>query len=200
MKELIQANPRRVLALLSAVFAFGVSVASGAFFAPKYLQEVHNWTPGAIALLMVGGGAFAIIGNPLAGWLSDNYGRKPVTVIFATIYPFVCAAFYLVGGFFAPFLWIGLIFFAMGTDVTLTSFGAELFPTSQRSTASGLKGLAGTLAAIIGLSAVSGLYLVFDSNWIAISVVSGVCLLVPFFVWFFIPETAGRTLEEINEE
>jgi MFS family permease len=97
-------------------------------------------------------------------------------------------------------LWVGLIFFVMGTDVTLTSLGAELFPTAQRSTASGLKGIVGTLAAILGLSAVSALYLIVHSNWIAIAILCSAALVVPFVVWFFIPETAGRTLEDINGE
>jgi len=200
MVELIRANPKRVLAIMSAVFAFGVATSSAAFFAPKYLQEVHSWSPSSVAILMVCGGAFAIVGSPLAGWLSDRKGRKPVTVVFSIAYTIVCIVFYTVGGFFTPFLWIGLIFFVMGTDVTLTSFGTELFPTAQRSTASGLRGLVGTMAAILGLSAVSALYLVFNSNWIAIAVVCCAGLVVPIVVWLFIPETAGRPLEEINSE
>lgn len=200
MLELVRANPRRVIALLSAVFTFGIAASTAAFFAPKYLQDVHAWSPGNIALLMVCGGGFAVIGSPLAGRLSDSLGRRPVTVVFSMAYAIVCVAFYTMGGFFVPFLWVGLIFFVMGTDVTLTSFGAELFPTSQRSTASGLKGLVGTLAAILGLSAVSGLYLIVHSNWTAIAILCAAALVVPFVVWFFIPETAGRTLEEINGE
>jgi putative MFS transporter len=200
MLELIRANPKRVVALLSAVFAFGIASSTAAFFAPKYLQDVHAWSTGDVAILMVCGGAFAIVGNPMAGWLSDTLGRRPVTVVFSIAYTVVCVAFYTIGGFFTPLLWVGLIFFVMGTDVTLTSLGAELFPTAQRSTASGLKGIVGTLAAILGLSAVSALYLIVHSNWIAIAILCSAALVVPFVVWFFIPETAGRTLEDINGE
>ena len=121
-------------------------------------------------------------------------------MIFAGVYFFTVAGFYLSSGFIIPLLWIALIFFVMGTDVTLTSFGTELFPTRQRSTATGFRGLISTLAGILGLSAVSALYLVFESNWISIVIVASICLAVPLLVWLFLPETARRPLEEISPD
>jgi len=38
-------------------------------------------------------------------------------------------------------LWIVYLFFAMGTSVRLSTYSVELFPTSMRSSASGLGGL-----------------------------------------------------------
>ena len=200
MIDLFRANPVRVSALFSIVFMFGIAASAGGFFAPKYLQDAHAWTPGSISVLMIFGGAFAIIGNPLSGWLSDRFGRKPTSMVFTMAFGFAGIAFYTVTGNFIPLLWVAVVFFSMGTDVTLVSFGTELFPTSQRSTASGMRGMVSTLAGIIGLSAVSGLYLVFDSNWTAIAVLCSLSFAVPIMVWLFLPETARRTLEEINDE
>ncbi len=197
---LLRYSPRRMVALFSAVFAFSLASSATGFFAPKYLQDVHLWSPGAIALLNLIGGALAIIGNPLAGWLSDRFGRKPITCIFAFGFTFLGVIFYTATGAFVPMLWVGLIFFVMGTDVTLVSYGTELFPTRSRSTANGLRGVIGTLASIIGLSAVSGLFMVFQSNWLAIAALCSVCVLVPLIVWLFLPETSGRTLEQISPD
>ncbi len=91
-------------------------------------------------------------------------------------------------------------FFLMGGEVTLSTYSTELFPTKYRSSATGFRGFVATIAAILGLSAVSGLFLIFNSNWISIAVLCGICILVPLIVWFFLPETAGRTLEEISPD
>ena len=197
---LLSVQPRRTWGLLLATFWFGVAASSASFFAPKYLQDVYAWTPSDIAILNLMGGALAIIGNPLAGWLSDRYGRRPVTVIFMTFFALCTLLFYGVIGVVVPILWIGLIFFVMGSDVTLTSYSTELFPTRYRSTASGVKGMVAAIAATLGLSAVSGLYVIFGSNWTAIAVLAGVSLLAPLIVWLLLPETARRTLEDISPD
>ena len=198
--NLLVLSPQRVVALFSVVFAFSLAASAAGFFAPKYLQDVHEWTPASIAVLSFFGGALAIIGNPLAGWLSDRFGRKPVTAIFTLAFMFVTMTFYSAIGLFIPFLWIGFVFFVMGSDVTLSSYSTELFPTKYRSTAMGFRGFVGTTASIIGLTAISALYLVFGSNWIAITVLCGFSLVVPIVVWLYLPETAGKTLEEISPD
>ena len=198
--NLFTLNPQRVIALFSVVFAFSLAASAAGFFAPKYLQDVHQWTPASVAALSFFGGAFAIIGNPLAGWLSDRFGRRPTTGIFTLAFMFVTMTFYTGLGIVTPFLWIGFVFFVMGSDVTLTSYSTELFPTKYRSTAMGFRGFVSTIASIIGLTAISALYLIFESNWTAITVLCGFCLIVPVVVWLYLPETAGKTLEEISPD
>ena len=170
---------------------------TAAFFAPKYLQDVHGWEPSNVAMLNLAGGALAIVGNPLAGWLSDRFGRRPVTVIFTGMFALIALTFFAVGGMFVPLLWVGLIFFLMGSEVTTTSYGTELFPTRYRSTATGFRAVTATASAICGLAAVSLLYPVFESNWTSIAILCAISLIAPVIVWLFLPETAGRRLEEI---
>ena len=86
----------------------------------------------------------------------------------------------------------------MGTDVTLSAFGAELFPTALRSTASGIRTVARDGGMVLGLALVSVLFVWVGSNWTAISLIAGAALLVPIIAWLALPETAGRTLEEIS--
>ncbi|MBT4494144.1 MAG: MFS transporter [Gammaproteobacteria bacterium] len=198
--ELFTSAPRRTYGLFAAVAGLALAGSSAGFFAPKYLQDVHGWTPANVAMLTIIGGVFAIIGNPLSGWLSDRFGRKPITILFTTFLGLAGLAFYSVSGVLVPVLWTALIFFILGSDVTTTSYSTELFPTRYRSTATGVRGLVSTLGAILALSAISGLYLVFGSNWVAISVLCLVSLIAPVIVWLFLPETAGRKLEEISPD
>lgn len=192
--------PRRTIGLFSAIVALSLAGSTAAFFAPKYLQDVHGWVPSNVALLNLAGGALAIVGNPLAGWLSDRFGRRPVTMLFTGMFSLAALAFYSMGGVFVPLLWVGLIFFLMGSDVTTTSYGTELFPTRYRSTATGFRAIAATAAGIFGLTAVSLLYPVFDSNWTSIAVLCVISLIAPVMVWLFLPETAGRRLQEISPD
>ena len=197
---LVRDHALRFWALGGVVVLVGSVAASASFFAPKYLQDVHGWTPAWVAALSLFGGMFAIIGNPLAGWMSDRGGRRPVTVLFAAGFAVVTFVFYSWTGVFAPALWIALIFTMMGTDVTVATYGAELFPTSLRSTASGARAALRDGGGIAGLALVSLLFPVFGSNWSVITLLCLFCLVVPLIVWLVFPETTGRSLEEIAPE
>ena len=191
----------RIFAVLAVTF-FCVSVAgsSAGFFAPKYLQDVHGWSPSQVATLTFAGGALAIVGNPLSGWLSDRFGRRPTGVLFGIGYSLSLLAFYAFGGLLVPMLWILFVFFSMGSDVTLSTYSAELFPTSMRSSASGAANLVSVVGGIVGLLLVSALFGFAGSTWNAILIVSSLSLLVPPAIWFLFPETARRSLDEISPD
>jgi putative MFS transporter len=146
------------------------------------------------------GGAFAIIGNPLAGWLSDRRGRRPITALFALGVGAAAIAFYSMSGATLPLLWMGLIFFSLGSNVTQSTYSAEMFPTRLRSTAASGKALMSDLGGIAGLAMVSALFTVAGSNWSAISILAACCIAVPVIVLLVLPETAGRPLETIAPE
>jgi len=164
------------------------------------LLDVQHWQPAWIAALSFGGGAIGIIGNPVAGRMSDRFGRRPVTALFAAGFGASTAAFYSASGLLVIPLWILLIFTSMGASVTISACGAEMFPTSARSTASGVRSAASTLGGITGLALVSLLYRVTGSNWLAIALLAVAPFLAAALVLAFFPETSGRPLEEIAPE
>jgi len=197
---LLRGHPRRLLALAGAAFLIMLVISPAIFFAPKYLQDIHGWSPGSVALLNFAGGAFAIVANPLAGRLSDRRGRRPVTVLFLAAAALLAITFYTGPAFGLGPLWAAMMFGTMGAEVTLAAYGAELFPTSYRATASGARSLVSTLGTVSGLALVSLLFVVVGSNWTAIAWLGGLALLAPLLVWLVFPETSGRSLEEIAPE
>ena len=78
MRALLTMYPGRMAALCAAVFPFWFLGSTALQFQSKFLQSQHGYGPGQVALLFVLGGLFAIVGNAVAGSLSDRIGRRRV--------------------------------------------------------------------------------------------------------------------------
>src|SRR5262249_62015459 len=120
-----------------------------------------------------GGASFATLGTPRAGWLPARRGRRPVTPLFPLGVLLAIVFFYWLAGPVAPPFWIALIFGVMGTQVTLAAYGAEMFPTGVRSTASGIREVCKTGGGVTGLALGAMLYGVAGSSWTAIGLLCG---------------------------
>ncbi len=200
LRRLARAYPGRFAASSGVVLALTTGLAAADFLGPKYLQQAHGWTPGGVGLLYVSGGGLAIMGGPLAGALSDRFGRRPTTLFFSVSLVALALAFYQGAGAWLVPAWIGLIFALMANETLLSTFGAELFPTSHRSTASGARMIVATLGGSLGLALESALYALTGSHWSAVSWLLGIALAGPVLVALTFPETAGRSLEDIAPE
>lgn len=198
--HLLRMYPERLLAVACVLFLVAVAEASANLFGPKYLQDVHGWTPAGVGVLTFGAGAFAILGNTFAGWLSDRVGRKPVTVGFLIGQGVFTIIYYNAPGMFIIPTWVLMIFALLGVNVVLSAYGSEIFPTSYRATAAGARVIIATLGASVGLLLESVLYGVYHSHWPAICTLTVVMLVAPLLVWRVFPETSGRTLEDIAPE
>jgi MFS family permease len=198
--DLMRVYPGRLLALGSVVFVLALAESAAGFFGPKFLQDAHGWTPAGVGIMTFFGGAFAIVGNTFAGWLSDRIGRKPVTIAFLLGEVAMVLAYYNAPGLFIVPIWMAMIFTALGGNVTLAAYGSELFPTSYRSTAAGARVVIGTVGGTIGLALESALFAVLGSHWEAISLLVLLALIGPAIVALFFPETSGRSLDEISPE
>jgi hypothetical protein len=73
-------------------------------------------------------------------------------------------------------------------------------PTPRATTASGMRLVVGTLGGIAGLSLEGTLYELAGSHAMAITWMAPVLILPPLVIAAFLPETAGRELEDVSPE
>lgn len=200
MINLIRMYPGRVAILAAALFPFDFCITTAFTFLPKTLQEVHGYAPGQVTVLFIAGGMFGIMGSVLAGSLADRFGRKPVMTIAMIVNGLSMVGFYNASGVAIPVLWIVTVFTILATNALFKVIGAELFPTSYRSTASGVRMLVGTLGGIAGLAIEGTLYTWTGSHSEAITWMALALIIPPIVVTLLLPETASRELEEIAPE
>ena len=139
LADLRRMYPGRLVAVAAVVFVLALAESPASFFGPKYLQDAHGWSPATVGLMTFCGGGLAIVGNTVAGRLSDRWGRRRVTILFLMGQVAFTIAYYNAFGLLLVPIWISMIFVILGANVTLAAFGAELFPTSYRSTAAGIR-------------------------------------------------------------
>ncbi len=197
---LLRMYPGRLAAVAAVVFVTELAETSGGVFGPKYLQDAHGWTPADISTMIIIGGGLAIIASTLVGGLSDRWGRRRMTSGMITGQVVFTLAYYSARGLLLMPLWIAMSFVSVGANVTLAAYGAELFPTSYRSTATGMRVVIGTLGGSLGLLLESYLYGIVGSHWTAIRLLAATAVIAPFIIAATYPETAGRNLEDIAPE
>ena len=198
---LFTAYPRRLAALSASLLPFTIGVVPSLAFMPKLLQDVHHYTPFQVSMLFLAGGTFAICGNLLAGRIADKVGRKSVLVVAGSIaalggvYGYLWAA-----GPNLVVCWMITLFAFFAASTSVAALTGEIFPTSYRATASAMRGLIGATGAGIGLLLQSELYEMTGSHseaivWLLCLVPVGLTATL-----LFMPETAGRNLEDIAPE
>jgi MFS family permease len=200
MAALFRAYPRRLLMLTSVMFLMSMGGNAAGLFFPKYLQEAHRWSPAQVSSLFLLGGALGIIGNIVAGRLSDRFGRRAMGALFTLLAPLLTVWMYTARGNSVIPAWILELFFDSASSTIMSAYGAELFPTSHRSTAATALGVAGTFGGTIGLLLEAGLYRFTGSHWTSIRYLTIFWMMTPTIIWWLFPETAGRELEEISPE
>jgi len=200
LTALFKLYPTRLSMLIAVVFLANIGSSSAGAFLPKYLQEAHHWSPGQVSSLFIFAGALGILGNIVAGRLSDRLGRRTMGGAFLFLAPvFAMLVFTTTSNWVVPF-WILDLFFDTASATILAAYSAELFPTSYRSTAGSALSVAGTAGGALGLFLESVLYGVTGSHWIAIRYLTAFWMISPIIIFIFFPETAGRELEDISPE
>jgi putative MFS transporter len=200
LRNLVRMYPGRMLALGAALLPFAFITETAMTFASKFLQDVHGYSPGDIAAMYLTVGVLGLAGNLVAGALGDRFGRKRVLVVGLLANGAAACLFYNLSGWLLPLLW-GLM--AMTVTMVLVLFaalGSELFPTSYRSTASGVRSVVATVGAAAGLWLEGAIFASLGSHSAAITAMLAVVPVAPLVVAVFLPETANRELEEVSPE
>src|SRR5262245_23722740 len=196
--ELWRRHPRRALALalLGALASAGTGPSFQ--FISAFLQTERGWSPGSFAALTVVFGAFAIVGNPVAGRLGDRYGRRRVAACVLGLFPLASLAFFAGPPGWVAVPWTAMTFLSMATTVSVRTLATELFPTSLRGTGAGSLALLETIGVGTGLFLYAAAIGWFGSQSIALPFVALACLGAAASV-YLVPETARRELEEVAE-
>jgi predicted MFS family arabinose efflux permease len=198
--HLMRMYPGRVAVLAAALFPFDFVISTAYSFMPKTLQEVHGYSPGQVTAIFLVGGALGILGNVFAGAMGDRFGRKPIMALAMIGNAGALYGFYNGSGPVIVFFWISAVFTILAIGVLFKALGTELFPTSHRSTASGMRTVVSTAGSIAGLALEGTLYQLTGSHAAAITFMMPVLVLPPLAIWLFLPETARRDLESISPE
>ena len=196
--DLVGRYPGRAAAVaaMALFFATGSSPAFGLL--SDFVQTTHEWSPASFSLMALVAGTFGIVGNSAMGWAADRWGRRPVAVFAFGFFPLVTLALYFGPETTLPIVWIPFIFLLTGGNVLMKIIATELFPTSSRNTAMGWETLMETLGGAAGYWLVGG-FTVVGASIAPAAVGVSVLTLVAVGVMLFIPETAGRELEETSQ-
>jgi MFS family permease len=190
----------RLVLLACAAFLLQLFVTPSSEFQNEYLRRERHFSPSRIALFAVVTALPGAIGIVAGGRLADTVGRRRVAIVAITGSAIGAVIAYSVGGW--P-MWLAAATAALtGAAVTpaLTVYGPELFATAGRGFANGLLTAAGRGGAIIGLLVIGWVSQSRGRFGPAFSLLAvGPVLLIVLIATSF-PETARRSLEELNPE
>jgi len=205
LRELFAPGLRRavLVGVFLAIFSQVTGINAIMYYAPEIFKSVGFGTESALLQTVIIG-SFNIIFTFVALWLVDRAGRKPLLLFgvsgMAISLLSIGLVFYL-GNTNGP--WV-LIFILAYVGCFAASLGpmpwviiSEIFPTKTRGVAMSLAVLMMWVSVYfvtqffpIFLESIGGAF----TFWIFM--VNAVILV--FFVWFILPETKGKTLEEIE--
>ncbi|MCE9520855.1 MAG: MFS transporter, partial [Alphaproteobacteria bacterium] len=151
-------------------------------------------------VLTLAAGFIAILGNTMAGTMSDQFGRRLVLSVCVVVSAASFAAFFAwaTGPWLALF-WTIALFTFMATDIIIAGLGAELFPTSHRTLASAIRFFAALTGGAIGLLVEAEIFKLTGAHGTAIALLTIVAPLCLIPIWF-LPEPAKKSLEDIAAE
>ncbi|KAI9359545.1 major facilitator superfamily domain-containing protein [Zopfochytrium polystomum] len=156
----------------------------------------------------IGNIIIALAGTVPGYWVTvaliETLGRKPIQLLGFLVITVILLVLAIgwstistqVGTFMALFT-IAQFFFNFGPNSTTFVYPGEVFPTRWRSTGHGISAAAGKVGAILGIQAV-GPY--FSANAQTVLYVFAVVMATGFVATFLLPETKGKTLEELSQE
>jgi len=193
-----------ILAILQQVTGINVFM----YFGTELFKNMGSGTHTALLQTVVVGVvnlSFTII----AIWLVDRIGRKPLMIIGTTgmgvsLLAMGLAAFFQQTGMWLLFFVLSYIAcFALSVGPIVWVVIAEIFPTRIRGRAMAVAVVCLWLANYLVIQSYT---MMDENNWLIQKfhhafpfwIYSAMCVVMLLFVWRFVPETKGKTLEEIE--
>lgn len=198
-------NARAIVVSCLLWFLFDTIGYSSALYGPTLIAKGLGMSPEDFTLLGIA--VFSIPALVLAAWLSDRWGRRPMTVRWSLISAVALVIFGLYRGYAVVMVpAIGFVLYglfgitnAVASAVPTNGMnGVELVPTKVRSLVQGMTVASGRIGATLTAFVFPALFATFGES-VAIYVLAGVTV-VAALVALLIPEAAGRTLEQASDE
>lgn len=194
-----------ILAVLQQVTGINVFL----YFGSEIFETLGGTTIDAALLQQVIVGAVNLIFTLLAIWTVDRLGRRPLMILGAAGMGISLFGMGLAGYFQTMGTWL-LIFvlgyiacFALSVGPVTWVILSEIFPTKIRGRAMGIA----TICLWLANSIVSQTFPMMDENpWLVETfhhsfpfwIYGSLCVVLLLFVWKYVPETKGKSLEEIE--
>ena len=201
-------RPMLVVGIGLAIFQQFVGINTVIYYAPTIIKST-GLTDVSSILATVGIGVVNVLMTIVAILVIDRVGRKPL--LFVGLAGMVVSLAIIGGAFLDPSLsgiisWVTLVGLMLYVASFAVSFGPllwvmlpEIFPLKVRGAGAGVSALSNWGAnfvvsqAFLPLVALIGTTAVF---WI----LAGICVVAAIFIYFLVPETRGRSLEQIETD
>ena len=190
----------RVWLLAASGFLGAMFLAPASQFLNEFLRDEQGFSATSIAVFTLATNTPGAIGVLVGGHLADVKGRRQVGSISLGVGVALTVLMYLSGGWA---LWAFSVLAAVigaATVPALGVYGPELFPTAARGRVNGFIALVGVIGSGLGLLLTGVLSDALGGLGPAIAVLAiGPAILVVLIIVAY-PETAHRSLEELNPE
>ena len=194
--HLFATSTGRVVLVALMVVPFAIGAAPTLALMPTFLQNYHAFSATAVGAAILGTG---IVGMIMAMWIgrhSDRIGRRPIAAVWLLVTIGAYAVLYTTDS--TPLLIAAILFGVFGlvaVGIQIEAIGAELFPTESRATAQAVRFIFQILSGGLGLY-LHGVYApdYGFAETVLLLIIPMPLALIPLF---FIPETGGRSLEDI---
>ena len=190
---------RRNLILIALLWIFMyLSYTPVLTFWTKFAVDERGWDVGAVSTAVAVSYGLGLSGFLVAGKLMDVWGRRPTSILF-----FLLGAASTVWGFQAPSeqMGIALVFVTFFNTAYLTicsTYMAELFPTHIRASAAAwTNNTVGRVGMVLAPVIVTQLARPLNGVGNAVSLMAIPAVLAAALIFFFLPETRQKELEEI---
>jgi sugar porter (SP) family MFS transporter len=201
-------RPMLVVGIGLAIFQQFVGINTVIYYAPTIIKSTGLANVASV-LATVGIGVVNVLMTIVAILVIDRVGRKPL--LYVGLAGMVVSLGIIGGAFLDPSLsgiisWVTLVGLMLYVASFAVSFGPvlwvmlpEIFPLKVRGAGTGVSALSNWGAnfvvsqAFLPLVALIGTTAVF---WI----LAGICVVAAIFIYFLVPETRGRSLEQIETD
>ena len=185
--------------IMLSVFQQIVGINAVLYFAPRIFESMGVNKPMIFTVIM---GVVNISFTLLAIYTVEKFGRKPLLIVGSLLMSMGAAGVALINIITLP-AWVAVLSILVYSAAFMFSWGpicwvymSELFPNTIRSQATAI---AVAFQWISNFAVSASFVPIYNYSHSMVYVIYGViCLVAALFVWKLVPETKGKTLEEIT--